>query len=172
MVDELHKHDIEVILDVVYNHTGEGGFWRSKVEAPFDYGSQSNFDDKTAATIYSFRGLDNRAYYHLTELDEKPNHGYLDQTGVGNQMRTNHEPFRQLILDNLKYWVEEMHVDGFRFDLASILGVTDENPYNTAPLFGAITSARLSFKTSSTIPYSKRTIRVLSPNLGTSAIMQ
>lgn len=135
MVDELHKHDIEVILDVVYNHTGEGGFWRSKVEAPFDYGSQSNFDDKTAATIYSFRGLDNRAYYHLTELDEKPNHGYLDQTGVGNQMRTNHEPFRQLILDNLKYWVEEMHVDGFRFDLASILGVTDENPYNTDPAF-------------------------------------
>lgn len=131
MVDKLHQNGIEVILDVVYNHTGEGGFWRSKVESPYDYGQQSNFDDKTAATIYSFRGLDNQAYYHLTESDGKPNSGYLDQTGVGNQMRTNHEPFRQLILDNLKYWVEEMHVDGFRFDLASILGVTDDQPGNT-----------------------------------------
>lgn len=129
MVDQLHQHGIEVILDVVYNHTGEGGFWRSKVESPFDYGSQANFDDQTAATLYSFRGLDNKAYYHLVTLDDKPNHGYLDQTGVGNQLRTNHEPFRQLILDNLHYWVEEMHVDGFRFDLASILGVDDSDVY-------------------------------------------
>lgn len=130
MVDELHKHGIEVILDVVYNHTGEGGFWRSKVEGPFDYGSQSNFDDKTATTLYSFRGLDNKAYYHLTDLDGKKNTGYFNDTGVGNQMRTNHQPFRQLILDNLRYWVEEMHVDGFRFDLASILGVSDAAPDN------------------------------------------
>lgn len=129
MVDQLHQNDIEVILDVVYNHTGEGGFWRSKIESPNAYGEQVNFDDPTALTLYTFRGLDNKAYYHLTKNDSGENHGYLDQTGVGNQTRTNHTPFRQLILDNLRYWVEEMHVDGFRFDLASILGVDDKNVY-------------------------------------------
>ena len=128
MVDKLHQAGIEVILDVVYNHTGEGGFWRSKIGSnDFDYGTQSNFDDATAATIYSFRGLDNSEYYHLTELNGSPNSGYLDQTGVGNQMRTNNKPFRRFILDNLRFWVNEMHVDGFRFDLASILGVDDAN---------------------------------------------
>ncbi|MBO5752124.1 MAG: glycosyl hydrolase [Proteobacteria bacterium] len=130
MVDQLHQNDIEVILDVVYNHTGEGGFWRSKVQQnDFDYGAQANFDDMTAATIYSFRGLDNQAYYHLTDDPQMgPKSGYLDQTGVGNQTRTNYVPFKRLILDNLRYWVEEMHVDGFRFDLASVLGVADNDP--------------------------------------------
>ena len=127
MVDKLHQAGIEVILDVVYNHTGEGGFWRSKVQDPQnDYGTQANFDDRTAATIYSWRGLDNKAYYHLVnDTAGKANQAYLDETGVGNQMRTNNKPFRRFILDNLRFWVEEMHVDGFRFDLASILGVDD-----------------------------------------------
>lgn len=131
MVEKLHENGIEVILDVVFNHTGEGGFWRSRVQSSgFSYGDYSNFDDKTAATIYSWRGLDNASYYHLIDgKDGKPNTEYLDQTGVGNQLRTNVEPFRQFILDNLRYWVEEMHVDGFRFDLASILGVDDQNVY-------------------------------------------
>ncbi|MBR4986831.1 MAG: glycosyl hydrolase [Proteobacteria bacterium] len=128
MVDKLHQAGIEVILDIVYNHTGEGGFWESKVaKNTFDYGAQSTFIDPTAATIYSFRGLDNKEYYHL-EPDKssgKRNQGYLDETGVGNQCRTNNKPFRRLILDNLRFWVEEMHVDGFRFDLASILGLDD-----------------------------------------------
>ncbi len=129
MVDKLHQAGIEVILDVVYNHSGEGGFWRSKVASnDFDYGSQSNFDDETAATIYTFRGLDNKEYYHLTKNSQNGlnNQMYLDETGVGNQMRANNTPFKRLILDNLRFWVEEMHVDGFRFDLASILGVTEE----------------------------------------------
>ena len=129
MVDKLHQAGIEVILDVVYNHTGEGGFWRSKVaQNDYDYGAQSNFDDPTAATIYSFRGLDNKEYYHLIKdrTTGADNALYLDETGVGNQMRANNAPFRRFIIDNLKFWVEEMHVDGFRFDLASILGVTEE----------------------------------------------
>ena len=139
MVDKLHQAGIEVILDVVYNHTGEGGFWRSRVQSRYqDYGQYSNFDDKTAATIYSWRGLDNKAYYHLTypgagtdKVDRShPNLIYLDETGVGNQMRTNNKPFRRFIVDNLRYWVTEMHVDGFRFDLASILGVDDAKVTN------------------------------------------
>ncbi|MCL2325815.1 MAG: alpha-amylase family glycosyl hydrolase [Proteobacteria bacterium] len=123
MVDKLHQAGIEVILDIVYNHTGEGGFWRYLTHAPgFDYGSHWNFDDTTATSIYSFRGLDNQSYYVLPDDDKC---GYVDQTGVGNQVRTNAMPFKRLIIDNLRYWVEEMHVDGFRFDLASIMGVED-----------------------------------------------
>jgi len=64
-----------------------------------------------------------------SDSNGNPNHAYLDQTGVGNQTRTNNAPFRRLIMDNLHFWVEEMHVDGFRFDLASILGVDDKNVY-------------------------------------------
>lgn len=133
MVDKLHQAGIEVILDVVYNHTGEGGFWRSKVaQNDFDYGGHANLDDATAATIYSFRGLDNKEYYHLIPdpISRVKNQSYLDETGVGNQVRTNNKPGEQLILDNLRFWVEEMHVDGFRFDLASILGVTEEQVTN------------------------------------------
>ncbi len=128
MVDKLHQNGIEVILDIVYNHTGEGGFWQSKVQDPaHSYGSQSTFEDKTAATLYSFRGLDNKSYYHLVkDSTGTPNQRFFDQTGVGNQPRANAKPFRRLIIDNLHFWVDEMHVDGFRFDLASILGVPDE----------------------------------------------
>jgi isoamylase len=97
MVRTLHQAGIEVILDVVYNHTAEG-----------------NHDGPTL----SFRGLDNAAYYRL--VPEDPTY-YMDYTGTGNtlQMRSPHT--LQLVMDSLRYWIEEMHVDGFRFDLASAL---------------------------------------------------
>lgn len=128
MVDKLHQEGIEVILDVVYNHTGEGGLWRSKVQDPANsYGAQKDFDDRTALTLYSFRGLDNKEYYHVIKDSEgRTNHKYLDEPGVGNQFRCNNAPGKRLILDNLRFWVEEMHVDGFRFDLAPALGVHED----------------------------------------------
>jgi glycogen operon protein len=130
MVDQLHQNGIEVIVDVVYNHTGEGGFWRSKI-AQDDVSLDSsvellNHDEKEVASLYSFRGLDNQAYYLLQE-DRRY---YLDQTGVGNQCRTDHTPFKKLTIDSLRYWVEELHVDGFRFDLAPAMGVIDGEPSN------------------------------------------
>ena len=96
MVKALHRAGIEVLLDVVYNHTAEGG------------------DD--GPTI-CFRGLANRNYYILTEDKSK----YVDYTGCGNTLNANDPIVRRLIVDSLRYWVTEMHVDGFRFDLASIL---------------------------------------------------
>ena len=131
MVDVLHQNGIEVILDVVYNHTGEGGFWRSKIEQDVSpvptFDSQLvNFDPKEVAGLYAYRGLDNHAYYSLSP----DNQTYWNNTGVGNETRCNHRPFRRLILDSLRYWVEEMHVDGFRFDLAPIMGAKDKD-YNT-----------------------------------------
>jgi glycogen operon protein len=127
MIDVLHQHGISVILDVVYNHTGEGGFWREKIEYddvaldPSVDAQLVNFDPQEVAGIYSYRGLDNVAYYALTA----DNAGYWNDTGVGNQTRTNHTPMRRLIMDSLHYWSEVMHVDGFRFDLAPILGAAD-----------------------------------------------
>jgi isoamylase len=97
MVRTLHRAGIEVILDVVYNHTAEGNH---------------------LGPTLSFRGIDNRAYYRL--VDDDPQF-YFDTTGTGNSLNVrNHEPLR-LIMDSLRYWVTEMHVDGFRFDLASSL---------------------------------------------------
>ena len=96
MVRELHKAGIEVILDVVYNHTGEGT----------EHGP-----------TFSFRGLDNSVYYLL----EEDRRHYVNFTGVGNTVNCNHPVVRHFILDSLRYWVSEMHVDGFRFDLASVL---------------------------------------------------
>jgi glycogen operon protein len=127
MVDQLHQAGVEVVLDVVYNHTGEGGLWRDKVfyddqlvdaDAMLD---AYNLDTTESATIYNLRGLDNRAWYALSE----DNQGYWNNTGVGNELRANHAPMARLILDSLRYYVEEMHVDGFRFDLAGILGEKD-----------------------------------------------
>jgi glycogen operon protein len=96
LVKALHRADIDVFLDVVYNHTAEG-----------------NQDGPT----YSFRGLSNDAYYIL-ETDRSR---YANYSGCGNTCNANHPVVRRLILDSLRYWVSEMHVDGFRFDLASIL---------------------------------------------------
>ncbi|WP_098454273.1 glycogen debranching protein GlgX [Sanguibacter antarcticus] len=97
MVKALHEAHIEVILDVVYNHTAEG--------------------NHLGPTI-SFRGLDNAAYYRL--VDDAQEH-YFDTTGTGNSLLMRHPHVLQLIMDSLRYWVTEMHVDGFRFDLASTL---------------------------------------------------
>jgi glycogen operon protein len=96
MVKALHRAGIEVILDVVFNHTAEG--------------------DHRGPTL-SFRGLENSAYYIL----EPDRSRYANYSGTGNTLNTNHPVVRRMILDSLRYWVEAMHVDGFRFDLASIL---------------------------------------------------
>ena len=97
MVKALHDAGIEVILDVVYNHTAEGGAF---------------------GPTLSFRGIDNAAYYRLDDSDPAV---YLDYTGCGNSLNVRHPHALQLIMDSLRYWVLEMHVDGFRFDLASAL---------------------------------------------------
>lgn len=97
MVRAFHDTGIEVILDVVYNHTAEG--------------------NHMGPTI-CFRGIDNEAYYRLVEGDRQH---YMDYTGTGNSLNVRHPHSLQLIMDSLRYWVSEMHVDGFRFDLASTL---------------------------------------------------
>jgi isoamylase len=129
MVEELHKRDIEVIIDVVYNHTGEGGLWRSKIEKEPSPDSRldsilTNYDPKEITGLYSYRGLDNQAWYALPPDDRGQ---YWNNTGVGNQTRPNHRPMRRLIMDSLRFYVEELHVDGFRFDLAPVLGETEQN---------------------------------------------
>jgi glycogen operon protein len=96
MVKELHKAGIEVILDVVYNHTAEGNH---------------------LGPTLSFRGLDNSSYYRLT--DDK--RYYMDYTGTGNTLNARMPSVLRLIMDSLRYWIQEMHVDGFRFDLAATL---------------------------------------------------
>jgi isoamylase len=98
MVKAFHRVGIEVILDVVYNHTGEG--------------------NRLGPTL-CFRGIDNATYYRLQSPDRRY---YTDYTGCGNTVNTFHPRVMQLVLDSLRYWVEEMHVDGFRFDLAVTLG--------------------------------------------------
>lgn len=97
LVKTLHREGIEVILDVVYNHTAEGNH---------------------LGPTLSFRGIDNAAYYRLMEEDKRY---YMDFTGTGNTLNMTHPRTLQLIMDSLRYWVKEMHVDGFRFDLASAL---------------------------------------------------
>ncbi|MBL8785936.1 MAG: glycosyl hydrolase [Deltaproteobacteria bacterium] len=132
MVDALHQNGIELWLDVVYNHSGEGGLWREKKEFddvdvdPITSADLANYEPKEVTGLYSLRGLDNQAYYCLTE--DKQTYWYA--TGVGNQMRANHRPYRKLIMDTLRYWSEEMHVDGFRFDLAPALGASDSDYEN------------------------------------------
>ncbi|MGB0189991.1 MAG: glycogen debranching protein GlgX [Nocardioides sp.] len=97
MVKAMHLAGIEVILDVVYNHTAEGNH---------------------LGPTLSFKGIDNAAYYRLVEDDERY---YMDYTGTGNTLNVRHPHSLQLIMDSLRYWVTEMHVDGFRFDLMSAL---------------------------------------------------
>lgn len=116
MVKQLHRAGIEVILDVVYNHTAEAG---------------------DGGPTLSFRGLENSTYYILNQ--DKA--GYFNVTGSGNTLKTNHSVVRRLILDSLRFWVAEMHVDGFRFDLASVL-TRDEwgQPMNNPPILWDIDS--------------------------------
>lgn len=121
MVDAYHQRGIEVWLDVVYNHTGEGGLWRENRFADDRVYDNHYIDSKEVVGLYNFRGLDNQAYYALSPDKQT----YWNNTGVGNQTRTNHVPFRRLILDSLRYWVVEMGIDGFRFDLAPVLGAVD-----------------------------------------------
>jgi len=97
MVKALHRAGIEVVLDVVFNHTSEGGH---------------------AGPTFCFRGLDNPTYYILDEQDRAR---YADYSGCGNTFNANNPVARRMIVDSVRYWVEHMHVDGFRFDLASIL---------------------------------------------------
>ena len=97
MVKAMHAAGLEVILDVVYNHTAEGNHM---------------------GPTLSFRGIDNPGYYHLVEGDERH---YMDYTGTGNSLDLSNPMVLQMVMDSLRYWVEEMHVDGFRFDLATTL---------------------------------------------------
>jgi isoamylase len=114
MVKELHKAGIEVILDVVYNHTAEGNH---------------------LGPTLSFRGMDNASYYRLVEED--PRH-YMDYTGTGNTLNVRLPNVLALIMDSLRYWVTEMHVDGFRFDLAAALARTLHETDNLSSFFNII----------------------------------
>lgn len=116
LVKALHRAGIEVILDVVFNHTGEGG---------------------AGGPTYSFRGIDNSIYYTLESDKTK----YANYSGCGNTLNANHPIVRRMIIDSLHFWVKEMHVDGFRFDLASILS-RDENgrPIENPPILWDIES--------------------------------
>ena len=98
MVRAFHAAGIEVILDVVYNHSGEGG---------------------DGGPMLCFRGIDNAVYYHLDRADRSR---YVDYSGCGNTLNLDEPSVLRLVMDSLRYWVEAMHVDGFRFDLASALG--------------------------------------------------
>ncbi|NDJ55052.1 MAG: glycogen debranching protein GlgX [Chloroflexi bacterium] len=113
LVKELHANDIEVFLDMVYNHTNEG-----------------NENGPTT----SFRGLDNATYYMLDQ-----NGYYKNYSGTGNTLNCNHPVVREMIIDSLRYWVSEYHIDGFRFDLASIMGRDqDGTPLKNPPLIEAL----------------------------------
>ena len=115
MVKALHRAGIEVILDVVFNHTAEDG--------------------ANGPTV-SMRGIDNPTYYLLDRTDPSR---YIDDSGVGNTLDPNHSIVRRLIIDSLRYWVQHMHVDGFRFDLASVLSRGEDNqPLADPPLLWEI----------------------------------
>ena len=104
MVRELHRHGIEVILDVVYNHTAEGG---------------------NRGLTHSFRGIDNAAYYRVDDLGN-----YHDTTGCGNSLNFANPRVVELVLESLRYWSEEMQIDGFRFDLATTLARDASNQFD------------------------------------------
>ena len=111
MVKALHRAGIEVILDVVYNHTAEG--------------------NESGPTL-SFRGLDNAMYYRLVEDDASQ---YYDTTGTGNSLNASNPATLRLIMDSLRYWMSEMHVDGFRFDLAATLGREGDDRFDQYSAF-------------------------------------
>lgn len=114
LIKELHDNGIEVILDVVFNHTAEGN---------------------EKGPVFSFKGLDNQIYYMLT-----PDGNYYNFSGCGNTLNCNHPVVRQMILESLRYWTVNYRIDGFRFDLASILGRNqDGSPMNRPPLLSILT---------------------------------
>ena len=117
LVRELHRAGIEVILDVVYNHTGEGN---------------------ELGPTFSFRGIDNPSYYVLTGGPQDPARYYMNWTGCGNSFNLSTPPAIRLVMDSLRYWVEAMHVDGFRFDLASVLGREGGMYQRCASFFDAV----------------------------------
>ncbi|GHG46577.1 glycogen operon protein GlgX homolog [Sinomonas cellulolyticus] len=114
LVKAYHRAGIEVILDVVYNHTAEGNHLGPQL---------------------SYRGIDNAAYYHLVPGNE---FYYMDYTGTGNSLNVGHPLTLQLVLDSLRYWVTEMHVDGFRFDLAATLAREEGTVDMVSPFFGLV----------------------------------
>src|ERR1035437_210290 len=118
LVRELHRAGIQVILDVVYNHTGEGN---------------------EMGPSMSFRGLDNPSYYTLTGPAEAPLRYYMNYTGCGNSLNFDSPAVIRLVMDSLRYWIEKMHVDGFRFDLASVLGRGEDGSFRpTSSFFDAV----------------------------------
>lgn len=113
MIAAFHDAGMQVILDVVYNHTAEGG---------------------NGGPVISFKGIDNKTYYMLD-----PAGGYSNYTGCGNTLNCNHPVVRDFVLESLRYWAAEFHIDGFRFDLASVLGrSTDGSPLANPPLLESL----------------------------------
>jgi glycogen operon protein len=118
LVRELHRAGIKVILDVVYNHTGEGN---------------------ELGPMMCFRGVDNLSYYSLTGPADAPRRYYMNFTGCGNSLNFDSPPVIRLVMDSLRYCFESMQVDGFRFDLASVLGRTGDGSFRpTAAFFDAV----------------------------------
>jgi isoamylase len=139
LVRELHKAGIKVILDVVYNHTGEGN---------------------EMGPSLCFRGLDNPAYYSLTGPADAPRRYYMNYTGCGNSLNFDSPAVIRLVMDSLRYWADVMHVDGFRFDLASVLGRGDRA--------GEFQSSASFFDAVSQDPVLNRVIMIAEPwDLGT-----
>jgi glycogen operon protein len=117
LVRELHSAEIEVILDVVYNHSAEG--------------------NELGPTI-CLKGIDNPTYYTLTGSGSEPYRYYMNYTGCGNSLNLSNTQAIRLVMDSLRYWVEVMHVDGFRFDLASVLGRENGSYQRSASFFDAL----------------------------------
>jgi isoamylase len=117
LVLELHKAGIEVILDVVYNHTSEGN---------------------ELGPTFCLKGIDNPTYYCLSGDNNHPGRFYKNFTGCGNSLNISNPHVIRFVMDSLRYWAEQMHVDGFRFDLASVLGREDGLYEKTASLYDAI----------------------------------
>jgi len=117
LVRELHRAGIEVLMDVVYNHTGEG--------------------NELGPTL-SFKGIDNPTYYVLTGGPDDPGRYYMNWSGCGNSLNLAHPHVIRFVMDSLRYWADVMHVDGFRFDLASVLGRQDGRFLAASSFFDAV----------------------------------